>query len=128
VKTQGQLGTELRAQPCLFEPFYDTPTLRQVRRCLNKQLTWHHELERRARAAAGSSAPPAQSGEDRPPADEVPFPVLVAPPTALDCRSSRWRCASAVARQTRTSPPAVVWQLPSLDRPRVCTPLAAGAA
>ncbi len=43
----GLLG-ELAAEPSLFEPFHDTPTLRKVRRCSNKQLTWHHELERRA--------------------------------------------------------------------------------
>jgi len=82
----GLLG-ELAALPCLFEPFHDTPTLRQLRRCLNKQLTWHHELERRARAAA--AAPPAEPGHDRPPADEVPFPTLVVispgkPATVLD--------------------------------------------
>jgi hypothetical protein len=50
----GLLG-ELAAEPSLFEPFHDTPTLRKVRRCLNKQLTWHHELERRARAGPGGA-------------------------------------------------------------------------
>jgi hypothetical protein len=82
----GLLG-ELAEQPCLFEPFHDTPTLRQLRRCLNKQHTWHHELERRARAAAGASA--AEPGRDKPAAGEVPFPGLVVigpgqPATVLD--------------------------------------------
>ncbi|WP_437279160.1 hypothetical protein WME90_00970 [Sorangium sp. So ce375] len=49
----GLLG-ELSAEPSLFEPFHGTPSLRQVRQCLRKQLTWHHELERRARSAARS--------------------------------------------------------------------------
>jgi Domain of unknown function (DUF4351) len=84
----GLLG-ELAAQPCLFEPFHDTPTLRQLRRCLNKQHTWYHELERRTRAAGSSRAPPAESGRDRSAANEVPFPVLVVispgpPETVLD--------------------------------------------
>ena len=88
----GLLG-ELAAQPCLFEPFHDTPTLRQLRRCLNKQHTWHHELERRARSAAGAAA--AEPGRDKPAAGEMPFPVLVVigpgiPETVLDaygCKS-----------------------------------------
>ena len=86
----GLLG-ELAAQPCLFEPFHDTPGLRQIRRCLNKQLTWHHELERRARVAAGSSS----VGGARPAADEVPFPALVVlspgkPATVLDAYGCEW--------------------------------------
>jgi hypothetical protein len=81
----GLLG-ELAEQPCLFEPFHDTPTLRQLRRCLNKQHTWHHELERRARVAGGASA--AEPGRDKL-AGEVPFPALVVigpgqPATVLD--------------------------------------------
>lgn len=89
----GLLG-ELAAVPSLFEPFHDTPNLRKVRRCLNKQHTWHHELERRARVATGS--PPADGG-DEPPAAEVPFPALVVigpgqPETVLDaygCKPAR---------------------------------------
>jgi hypothetical protein len=82
----GLLGA-LAEQPCLFEPFHDTPTLRQLRRCLNKQHTWHHELERRARAASGTA--PVEPGRDKPAADERPFPVLVVigpglPETVLD--------------------------------------------
>jgi hypothetical protein len=78
----GLLG-ELAAEPCLFEPFHDTPSLRELRRCLNKQHTWHHELERRARAAS------AEPGPDRPAADAVLFPALVVigpgkPETVLD--------------------------------------------
>jgi hypothetical protein len=82
----GLLG-ELAEQPCLFEPFHDTPTLRQLRRCLNKQHTWHHELERRARTAAGTT--PAEPGRNKPATDDVPFPALVVigpgqPETVLD--------------------------------------------
>ena len=82
----GLLGA-LAERPCLFEPFRDTPSLRQLRRCLNKQLTWHHELERRARAAGGTSS--AAPGRDKPAADEVLFPELVVigpglPETVLD--------------------------------------------
>ncbi len=77
----GLLG-ELSAEPSLFEPFHDTPSLRKLRRCVNKQHTWHHELERRARAAARPSP-----GEDHD--AEVPFPALVVigpgqPATVLD--------------------------------------------
>src|SRR5215218_9274053 len=82
----GLLG-ELSAEPSLFEPFHDTPTLRQVRRCVNKQHTWHHELERRARATAGSPAMDADAEESA--QEAVPFPALVAigpgrPETVLD--------------------------------------------
>src|SRR4051794_17009925 len=47
----GLLG-ELSAEPTLFEPFRNTPSLAPIRRVLCKQLTWHHELERRAGLAA----------------------------------------------------------------------------
>lgn len=70
----GLLG-ELAAEPSLFEPFQGTPSLRQVRACLRKQLTWHHELERRARTVSGS--PPAGADLEAPPSQVVPFPVLV---------------------------------------------------
>ncbi|AUX47749.1 uncharacterized protein SOCE26_092730 [Sorangium cellulosum] len=86
----GLLG-ELAAEPSLFEPFHRTPSLRQVRRCLRKQLTWHHELERRARSAAGSVAP--DEDTDAPPQPAVDFPALVVigtgrPETVLDA----YRC------------------------------------
>jgi hypothetical protein len=86
----GLLG-ELAATPSLFEPFHDTPTLRKLRRCVNKQHTWHHELERRARAAAGALS---AEGREEPAADEVPFPALVAigpghPETVLDAYGCR---------------------------------------
>ncbi|WP_437675720.1 hypothetical protein [Sorangium sp. So ce131] len=86
----GLLG-ELSAEPSLFEPFHGTPSLRQVRRCLRKQLTWHHELERRARSAAGSIAP--DEDADAPPQPAVEFPALVVispgrPETVLDA----YRC------------------------------------
>jgi hypothetical protein len=70
----GLLG-ELSAEPSLFEPFHDTPTLRKVRRCINKQHTWHHELERRARRAAGS--PPADTDLAESAQEAVAFPALV---------------------------------------------------
>ena len=79
----GLLG-ELSAEPSLFEPFHDTPTLAKVRRCINKQHTWHHELSRRARAAAGAAAVDADLAEPA-----VAFPALVVispgrPETVLD--------------------------------------------
>ncbi|KYF61419.1 hypothetical protein BE11_03825 [Sorangium cellulosum] len=86
----GLLG-ELAAAPSLFEPFHGTPSLRQVRRCLRKQLTWHHELERRARAAAGATA--LDEDADAPTQPAVDFPALVVigrgrPETVLDA----YRC------------------------------------
>lgn len=70
----GLLG-ELSSEPSLFEPFRNTPTLREIRRCICKQHTWHNELERRARAASSDG--------------DVPFPALVVigpgrPETALE--------------------------------------------
>ncbi|WP_437570791.1 hypothetical protein [Sorangium sp. So ce542] len=89
----GLLG-ELAAEPSLFEPFHGTPSLRQVRRCLRKQLTWHHELERRARAAAGAVVP--EEDADAPLQPPVAFPALVVispgrPETVLDA----YRCEPA---------------------------------
>ncbi|WP_437590229.1 hypothetical protein [Sorangium sp. So ce1000] len=86
----GLLG-ELSAEPSLFEPFQGTPGLRQVRQCLRKQLTWHHELERRARSATRSVAP--DEDADTPPQPAVAFPALVVispgrPETVLDA----YRC------------------------------------
>src|SRR5262245_11340180 len=68
----GLLG-EISAEPSLFEPFSRTPTLARVRRCLSKQLAWHHEIERRARAASAS----ARNGGERAAARSVTFPWLV---------------------------------------------------
>src|SRR5262249_40193901 len=48
----GMLG-ELCAVPVALEPYSETPGVRQMRACQRKQLVWHYELERRARAAAG---------------------------------------------------------------------------
>lgn len=83
----GLLGA-LSAEPAIFEPYRRTPTLRLVRQCLRKQLTWFHELERRARAARGGrrATVPEDEDEDAP---DVPFPALVIvspgrPETALD--------------------------------------------
>ncbi|WP_437679604.1 DUF4351 domain-containing protein [Sorangium sp. So ce131] len=82
----GLLG-ELSAEPSLFEPFHKTPGRREIRHCLRKQLTWHHELERRARAAAG--VPSSDADPEAPPPQPVPFPALVIispgrPETALE--------------------------------------------
>src|SRR5262245_37185417 len=82
----GTLG-ELSAEPSLFEPFRNTPTLREIRRCVCKQHTWHNELERRARAASDGALSDANA--DAPPRLAVPFPALVVigpgrPETVLD--------------------------------------------
>jgi hypothetical protein len=91
----GLLG-ELSAEPSLFEPFHDTPALRKVRRCINKQHTWHHELDRRARAAAGpATAPDTNLAESAPEAASFPALVVISPgrpETVLDaygCKSVR---------------------------------------
>ena len=70
----GLLGG-LSEEPSLFEPFRNTPSLARVRRCLRKQLTWHHELQRRARVAAGKAEEDADADDDAP--QLVPFPWLV---------------------------------------------------
>jgi hypothetical protein len=73
----GWLG-ELCATPTIFEPYRNTPNLRLGRHCLRKQLTWHHELERRAnaqaRAQTAAAAPPQEDTDAQP---AVPFPELV---------------------------------------------------
>jgi hypothetical protein len=94
----GLLGV-LSAEPGLFEPFRNTPTLREVRRCVNKQHTWHHELERQAGArlpvvaagagASAGSAGAAGSAGSAPESSSKPFPALVVispgkPETVLD--------------------------------------------
>jgi len=72
----GLLG-ELSAERSLFEPFSDTPNLHRIRRCLRKQLTWHHELERRARVAAGYSSQDVASDLEGSSRETVPFHALV---------------------------------------------------
>ncbi len=52
-KKLGLLGV-LAAESGLYEAFWTTPGVGPVRRCIAKQLAWHHELERRARAASQS--------------------------------------------------------------------------
>jgi hypothetical protein len=94
----GLLG-DLSAEPTLFEPFRNTPSLARVRRCLTKQLAWHHELARRARASAK-----AQTGERAAPSNVV-FPWLVVispgrPKTVIDvfgCKLIRPGVYEAVA-------------------------------
>ena len=70
----GLLG-RLSAEPSLFEPFHDTPGPQHVRQCLRKQLTWHHELERRARVAVASSSQ--EQGASTVRCRRVPLPMLV---------------------------------------------------
>jgi hypothetical protein len=100
---RGQMGLLgwLSEEPSLFEPFRNTPSLARVRHCLRKQLTWHHELERRARAAAGK----AEEDADADAPSVVPFPWLVIispgrPETVLDvygCKEVRRGVYEAVA-------------------------------
>jgi hypothetical protein len=102
---RGQMGLLgwLSEEPSLFEPFSITPSLARVRRCLRKQLTWHHELERRARVAAGKAEEDADAADDAPPV--VPFPWLVIispgrPETVLEvygCKEVRPGVYEAVA-------------------------------
>jgi hypothetical protein len=73
-KQLGLLG-ELSAEPSMFEAFSDTPCLGHMRRCLCKQLSWHHELERRARLAAGMDDGAKSATSELP--EIVPFPRLV---------------------------------------------------
>jgi hypothetical protein len=85
----GTLG-EVGAEPAAFEPFSETPGLRQMRACYRKQLVWHHELERRARVAAGDTTDEDKDDkDDKEPSRPVPFPVVVVlspgrPQTVLD--------------------------------------------
>jgi hypothetical protein len=74
----GWLG-ELSAAPSIFETYRNTPSLRLGRQCLRKQLTWHHELERRASSgrAARSATAAAPAQEDPDVQVTVPFPELV---------------------------------------------------
>ncbi len=75
----GLLG-ELSREPTLFEPFRGTPHLPPIRRVLCKQLTWHHELERRARLAARVTPrldPDTEEEQESAAPDLVPFPWLV---------------------------------------------------
>ncbi|WP_437911774.1 hypothetical protein WME73_29940 [Sorangium sp. So ce302] len=54
---------------------------------MRKQLTWHHELERRARAAAGSVAPDEDTEAPSQPAVDFPALVVISrgrPETVLD--------------------------------------------
>ncbi|WP_437531067.1 hypothetical protein WME79_01015 [Sorangium sp. So ce726] len=112
----GLLG-ELSAEPSLFEPFHGTPSLRQVRQCLRKQLTWHHELERRARSAARSVAP--DEDTDTPPQAAVAFPALVVispgrPETVLDA----YRCEPVQAGVYHAVPGLVMRVLVLAELPR----------
>jgi hypothetical protein len=71
----GMLGV-IAAEPSMIEAFSDTLGMREMRALFRKQLVWHHELERRARVAAGDvksedAEPPAE------PPEPVPFPAIV---------------------------------------------------
>lgn len=74
-KKLGLLG-KLFTAPTMFELFSITPNVARFRSCMKKQLSWHAELERRARVAAkeaegklGKASPQEQKS--------VPFPRLV---------------------------------------------------
>ncbi|WP_437992123.1 hypothetical protein [Sorangium sp. So ce145] len=115
-------SAELSAEPSLFEPFHGTPSLRHVRRCLRKQLTWHHELERRARSAARSVAPDEDS--DTPPQPAVAFPALVVvspgrPETVLDA----YRCEPVQAGVYHAVPGLVMRVVVLAELPRTRTTL-----
>ncbi|MDC0680229.1 hypothetical protein [Sorangium atrum] len=117
----GLLG-ELSAEPSLFEPFHGTPSLRQVRQCLRKQLTWHHELERRARSAARSVAP--DEDTDTPPQPAVAFPALVVigpgrPETVLDA----YRCEPVQAGVYHAVPGLMMRVVVLAELPRTRTTL-----
>lgn len=49
---------DFAADPGLYEAFWSTPGVGRIRRCIAKQLAWHHELERRAHAASQPSVKP----------------------------------------------------------------------
>lgn len=78
-KEMGLLG-ELASKPSLYEAFSSTPNLKRARRCINKQLTWYHELELQARAAKRKDKPKdtrADLEEDDDDMEAAPFPQLV---------------------------------------------------
>jgi hypothetical protein len=78
-KKMGLLG-ELTVEPSLIEPFSGTPGLRPIRRVICKQLTWHHELERRVQVEAAAQAAARAAGENEPAAEApqvIPFPWLL---------------------------------------------------
>lgn len=70
----GLLG-ELSKEPSMFEAFSLTPCLGRMRRCLSKQLMWHHELERRARVASKTEEEAEATSAQLP--EIVAFPRLV---------------------------------------------------
>lgn len=83
----GLLG-QLSNVPSMFEGFSQTPSMGRVRRCLSKQLTWHHELERRLRATMGENKEEQEETSAREVSELVPFPRLIVttpgrPDTAL---------------------------------------------
>ena len=47
----GMLG-QIASESCMIEPFHSAIDLRELRDCLRKQLTWHHELDRRTSEGA----------------------------------------------------------------------------
>ena len=72
----GLLG-DLSSVASMFEAFSDTPNLQRTRRCLSKQLAWHHELRRRARVVAGENKEQREEETDNEPIEKVPFPRLI---------------------------------------------------
>ena len=104
-RKMGLLG-ELSLEPSLFEAFSDTPNVPPIRRILCKQLTWHHELERRAesagRAAARAAGRVPRDGPDKEPGGGaplmVPFPwVIVISPGRPDKVIDMYGCKQVSA-------------------------------
>lgn len=46
----GLLG-EMTTEPCALEPYHEPPDEEELLGCVRKQLTWHHALTKKARAA-----------------------------------------------------------------------------
>ena len=91
-KDLGWLG-ELSDAPTMFELFSATPNVARFRPCLKKQLSWHAELERRARVALGDAVQ--EDGEDKD-VEIVVFPRLLVvsqgrPETVLEKFGARKR-------------------------------------
>jgi hypothetical protein len=74
-KSLGLLG-ELSTAPTMFELFSTTLNVARFRLCLKKQLSWHSELERRARVAT-RKAEAAETEETLESSEVVVFPRLL---------------------------------------------------
>lgn len=94
-KALGLLG-ELFHEASMFELFSTTPNLGRFRLCLKKQLSWHTELERRARVAATEQQKDLEGAAENG-KEIVPYPRLVVvstgrPDTVLEKFGARNVC------------------------------------